>query len=162
MIINHEASLPKTILKYILSFVIAVAGSWLLYWLLSWGLYGISSTSNNQSLMKWLADHNAFAPAKSWISDTNIFHDKLNSTTNYPYELSDDQSMNSEMGKEEEDLQSSSTREMEPSRKEENRGRDILEETYPQKRHSNARNRSIYRDKETSSGDLQESSELYP
>ncbi len=134
MEMDQNSSFPKRILGHLLSFVIAVAGFWILYWLLSWGLYGISSTSNNQSLMKWLAATNDFTPAKSWNADTDDFHDKLNSAIDDTYESPENLTMNSEMEKEEEVPQSPTEERTQPAASSSNNASVPKEETAPQEK----------------------------
>ena len=141
MEMGQNSSFPKRILGHLLSFVIAVAGFWILYWFLSWGLYGISSTSNNQSLMKWLATTNHFTPAKSWNTDTDDFHDKLNSAIDDTYESPENLTMNSEMEKEEEAPQSTTVERTQPAASSSNNASVPKEETAPQEKPKDSPNK---------------------
>lgn len=53
-----------TAIKYLASFTIAVVGYWILYWIITWGLYGVVKVTNSETLNHCLVSYFDFEYAK--------------------------------------------------------------------------------------------------
>lgn len=79
----HVNQYKETVVKYCLAFVAAIVCYWLLYFLVSWSLYGVANLTDSKSLMHWLADKNYFEAAKeSSLNESYIQTERLQELSN--------------------------------------------------------------------------------